>query len=268
MSGDLTGLERAVEIVAESRYVVAMTGAGISVESGIPTFRGEDGIWSRHGEPRADSYGAWLADPAGWWQGETQRRSEPWIVELREALRSARPNAGHGALASMERLGVVRSVITQNIDGLHQEAGSENVIEFHGSRHKMRCIDCGIRTPRKTLFFDAPPAPCAECGGRVKFDSVLFGEPIPAHTLATARIEADSADCVLVIGTSTAVKPAGGLPRIAAANGARLIEVNPSVTPLSGSCDAVIRMAAATALPHLARALSGLAASKPDPSRE
>jgi NAD-dependent deacetylase len=252
----LDSIVAAADLIRDSKYVVAMSGAGMSVESGIPTFRGADGIWSRHGQPSANSYAEWLADPDAFWFSERRRRVEPWVVELRAALRQAKPNDGHVALAQMECSGRVMSVITQNIDGLHQDAGSVNVIEIHGSRHKMRCVDCDDRTPRTALFIDSPPPPCGECGGWVKFDSVLFGEPIPQATLRAAQAESDKADCVIVIGTSTTVKPAGGLPRIAKANGATLIEINSSETPLTRSCDAVIRDTAASALPSLLERLS------------
>jgi NAD-dependent deacetylase len=256
MKATVDAVSVAAELIRASKYVVAMTGAGMSVESGIPTFRGADGIWSRHGQPSANSYAEWLDDPDAFWSSERRRRLEPWVVELREALRHAKPNEGHVALAEMEATGRVNSVITQNIDGLHQDAGSMNVIEIHGSRDKMRCVDCGDRTPRKTLFIDSPPPPCEECSGRVKFDSVLFGEPIPKDILQAARSESDKAECVIVIGTSTSVKPAGGLPRIAKANGSKLIEINSSETPLTRSCDAVIRGTAASALPSLLEQLS------------
>lgn len=256
MKATVDAVSAASNLIRASNYVVAITGAGMSVESGIPTFRGTDGIWSRHGQPSANSYIEWLDDPDAFWSSERRRRLEPWVVELREALREAKPNDGHVALAEMEATGRVNSVITQNIDGLHQDAGSVNVIEIHGSRYKMRCVDCGDRTPRKTLFIDSSPPPCEECGGRVKFDSVLFGEPIPRDILQAARAESDKADCVIVIGTSTRVKPAGGLPRIAKANGAMLIEINSSETPLTRSCDAVIRGTAANALPSLLEQLS------------
>ena len=232
-----------------------MTGAGMSVESGIPPFRGSDGIWARHGTPAPDAYSQFLEDPDAFWARQQSRRSEPWIAELRTALDAAKPNPGHAALAEMEDAGSLQAIVTQNIDGLHQDAGSRSVVEIHGSRYKMRCVDCGVRTPREELFMTQAPAPCGSCGGRVKFDSVLFGEPIPDEAMTAARAAADQADCVLVIGTSASVRPAGGLPRIAQANGARLIELNTSETSLSKSCDVVLRGTAAEVLPQLASAL-------------
>lgn len=248
----------AAGIIAASSHVVAMTGAGMSVESGIPTFRGAGGIWSRHGTPAPDAYSQFLQDPDAFWERQHSRRSEPWIAELRTALDAALPNPGHVALAGLEQAGVLQTIVTQNIDGLHQDAGSQAVIEIHGSRYKLRCIDCGSRTPREELFMKQAPPPCETCGGRVKFDSVLFGEPIPEQAMSAARAAADASDCVLVIGTSATVRPAGGLPRIAHANGATLIEVNTSETALSKSCDVVIRGKAAEVLPLLAGAVGAL----------
>ena len=148
-------IAEAASLIASSSHVVAMTGAGMSVESGIPTFRGRDGIWSRHGTPAPDAYSQFLEDPEAFWERQQNRRSEPWIAELRMALSAATPNAGHVALADQEREGPLRTIITQNIDGLHQDAGSQSVVEIHGSRHKLRCVDCGARTPRKELFMFA-----------------------------------------------------------------------------------------------------------------
>lgn len=249
-------LIRAAELMAGSRYVVAVTGAGMSVESGIPTFRGEGGLWARLGGPAHDQYQRFLADPDAYWRREIARSIEPYVIELRRTVASALPNEGHRALARLQSVGVVRAVITQNIDGLHQAAGSCDVVELHGSRHRMRCIDCGDRSPRESLFPSRPPAPCARCGGRVKFDSVLFGEPIPPPVLEEARARTEKADCMVVIGTSATVRPAGGLPRIARANGARLIEVNPNETGLTSVCDVALRGTAATVLPGLADAIS------------
>ena len=179
---------------------------------------------------------------------------------MRQSVRDARPNPGHDALAEMEQAGWIRSLITQNIDGLHTDAGTQNIVEIHGSRRFLRCIECENRTPRADLFARQPALPCTKCGGAVKYDSVLFGEPIPPKALASARAETDRADCVLVIGSSSTVRPAGGLPRIAHANGATLIEINTSDTRLTPECDVVIRASAATVLPNLMAELQRLSA--------
>ena len=255
-----TSVGAAARLIATSEYVVAMTGAGISVESGIPPFHGPDGLWTRHGTPSGNGYQSFLEDPAAWWRREMKRAVEPWVAELRESVRNARPNPGHEALVEMERAGWIRSLITQNIDGLHTDAGTQNIVEIHGSRRFLRCVECENRSPRPDLFARQPAPPCAICGGPVKYDSVLFGEPIPPKVLASARAETDRADCVVVIGSSSTVRPAGGLPRIAHANGATLIEINTSDTRLTSDCDVVIRASAATALPDLLAELQKLSA--------
>ena len=257
-----TSVGAAALLIATSEYVVAMTGAGISVESGIPPFHGPDGLWTRHGTPSGNGYQSFLEDPAAWWRREMERAVEPWVAELRESIRNARPNPGHEALVEMERAVWVRSLITQNIDGLHTDAGTQNIVEIHGSRRFLRCVECENRTPRPDLFARQPAPPCAICGGPVKYDSVLFGEPIPPKVLASARAETDRADCVVVIGSSSTVRPAGGLPRIAHANGATLIEINTSDTRLTSDCDVVIRASAATALPDLLAELQKLSARR------
>jgi NAD-dependent deacetylase len=256
MDNQAVAIGLAADLLASSRHAVVMTGAGMSVESGIPTFRGVDGLWARLGGPDHDQYQRFLADPQAYWKRELERSVEPYVVELRRSVAAAGPNDGHRALARLEEIGVLRTVITQNIDGLHQRAGSRQVVELHGSRYKMRCVDCGDRTPREDLFLSKAPSPCARCGGRVKFDSVLFGEPIPRAVLEEARAVTDRADCVLVVGTSATVRPAGGLPRIARANGARLVELNPNKTGITPLCDPAICGTAATVLPLLAAAVS------------
>lgn len=243
-----------------------MTGAGISVESGIPPFRGPGGLWTKHGAPSQNGYQSFLKDPAAWWRREVERAVEPWVAELRRSVRNARPNPGHTALAEMESAGFVRAVITQNIDGLHSDAGTENIVEIHGSRRYLRCVECGDRTPRVSLFATEPAPPCGACGGPVKYDSVLFGEPIPPRVLQSAREETNRADCVIVVGSSSTVRPAGGLPRIARANGAILIEVNTSDTRLTPVCDVVIQAPAARALPALLAELRGMAEPEPGTS--
>ncbi len=175
-----------------SRYVIALVGAGISVESGIPPFRGKGGLWTKHGEPAMDGYERFLADPAAHWRQMLARRASD--DEFSQALREARPNAAHVALARLESMGVLRHTISQNIDNLHFEAGSIAVTEIHGNRTKVRCIDCGARwlwsdfiAEHPALTPDAGGAPtCAQCGGVVKGDTVMFGEPIRVRSWLNA----------------------------------------------------------------------------------
>ncbi len=248
-----TALEAAAQAIASSRHTVVMTGAGLSAESGIPTFRGDDGLWAKFGEPRMDGFQKFLKEPHGWWRREVTQTQDPYVLELRRALEQAQPNPAHFALASLEKAGVIKTVVSQNVDGLEERAGLTRLIEVHGNRSKFRCLGCGRRTPRDTFIppADLPP-PCGQCGGIVKYDSVMFGEPVPPERMAAARAEIDRADCVVAIGTSATVRPASGLLWVAESQGATLIEVNPHETKLTGVCDIVVRASAVEALVELA----------------
>jgi NAD-dependent deacetylase len=241
-------LERAADIIAASSYMIALVGAGLSKESGIPTFRGGDGLWDKHGEPPMDGYQRFLQDPAQWW---ADRLAEHSRNEFATALDGAKPNAGHLAMAGMERAGLLKHIITQNIDDLHAQAGSVSVTEIHGNRTKMRCIDCARRWPRGGFVSDEVPPRCPDCSGLVKSDTVMFGEPIPRDALERCFAEAQQADAVLLVGTSAVVYPAAEFPMIAYRNGAKLIEVNPQETPLTELCAATLRAPAGEALPEL-----------------
>ena len=246
-----------------------MTGAGMSVESGIPPFRGTGGLWTKYGTPPMDGYRQFKADPAAYWQRQINAKIDDHILELREALRNAKPHAGHFALAEMVERGYVKSVITQNIDGLDIKAGiGDALIEIHGNRSRLRCIECSKRTDLNDFVPLFVPDPCDECGAPVKFDAVMFGEPIVPAVMAAARQQIDLADCVLAIGTSATVRPASGLLWVAKHRSkgdrlnrapkpqdAKLIEINPNPTKLSGICDVVVRITAKTGVPALLEAL-------------
>jgi NAD-dependent deacetylase len=253
-----TQLDLAARIVADSSYVIALVGAGISKESGIPTFRGGDGLWDKHGEPPMDGYQRFLEDPAAWWAQRLAEQEK--MSEFSKAIDEARPNAGHLALAEMERAGFLKHVITQNIDNLHQLAGSTAITEIHGNRTKQRCIECSRRWPREEFLSDEVPPRCPDCGGLVKNDTVMFGEPIPRDALEACHEQAQRADAVLLIGTSAVVYPAAEYPAIVYRRGGRLIEVNPQETGYSDVCAAVLRAPSGEALPALlerVRALGG-----------
>jgi NAD-dependent deacetylase len=248
--------EKIASILRESKYVVGMTGAGMSVESGIPPFRGADGLWTKYGTPPMDGYSQFKNDPDGWWNRRTNEKIDAHILELRDALKNAEPHAGHYALAGLEKQGALQSLITQNIDALDEKAGLQNLIEIHGNRTKLRCIECGDRVSLGDFVPLFAPDPCDECGGLVKFDTVMFGEPIPDDVMAQARAEIDKADCVLAIGTSATVRPASGLLWIAQAAGAMIIEINPSATKLTPLCEVSLRSTAGIALPMLLEIMS------------
>ncbi len=246
---DQEQLQTAAQIVAESAYLIALVGAGLSKESGIPTFRGGDGLWDKHGEPPMDGYQRFLADPEQWWAERLAQRES--MSEFTKAIEEARPNAGHIAMAEMERAGLLKHIITQNIDDLHAQAGSSAVTEIHGNRTKMRCVGCGRRWRREEFVSEIVPPRCPDCGGLVKSDTVMFGEPIPHDALESCYEHAQRADAVLLVGTSAVVYPAAEFPAIAYRRGARLIEVNPQETPLTQLCSAVLRAPSGEALPQL-----------------
>lgn len=257
LNGDLrSDVKRIAAIMRDASYVVAMTGAGMSVESGIPPFRGVDGLWTKHGTPPMNGYSQFMEDPAGWWNQRANEKIDAHILELRNALTRAEPHSGHFALAGMEQVGVLKSVVTQNIDGLDEKAGLKNLVEIHGNRKKLRCIGCGDRIDLGEVVPLFAPDPCALCGGVVKFDTVMFGEPIPDDVMKIARAEIDRADCVLAIGTSATVRPASGLLWIAESSGATIIEINPAETKLTPLTKVSLRSTAGEALPALLEALS------------
>lgn len=209
--------QAAMEIIAARGTTIALTGAGISVGSGIPPFRGTGGLWEKYDPEEYATITAFRINPGKVWQ---------MLKEFKEVIEQARPNAAHLALARLEQLGFLRSVITQNVDGLHQEAGNSRVIEFHGNNRVVTCLQCGTRYPSRKLVLDTLPPYCS-CGGVLKPEMVFFGEPIPSEALSRAYEEASSCRVVLVIGTSAQVQPAASIPFMARRAGAKIIEVNP-----------------------------------------
>jgi NAD-dependent protein deacetylase/lipoamidase len=227
-------IARAAALLRGTRSSVALTGAGLSVESGIPPFRGPGGLWTKYGEPPMDGYQRFLRDPARAWQ-ERLNPTEHWARGLRETLDAARPNAGHLALAELERRGLLDCVITQNIDDLHRQAGSRALLEIHGNHRWLRCIECQRRFDPAELPIDPEHLPplCPACGGWVKGDTVQFGEPIPPDVLRRCYAAVESADCMLLVGTSGTVYPAADFPLEVLRRGGVLIEVNPHSSDLS-----------------------------------
>ncbi len=225
--------------VESARSVVAFTGAGVSTESGIPDFRSPGGLWSRM---KPVYFRDFLEDPA--------ERARYWRfkTESRPVLLAARPNGAHHALARLEERGRLACVITQNIDGLHQAAGSRSVLELHGTDHRVTCLSCGRETPPDEAFRrfestgDAPA--CATCGGWLKVATISFGQPLDPVVLDEARRRAAEADLFLAVGTSLQVVPAASLPKVALRSGARLVIVNRTETPCDDVAALVVRAAA------------------------
>jgi NAD-dependent deacetylase len=236
-------IERAAELLLASRKAVAVTGAGVSTESGIPDFRSRGGLWSRFDPMEYGTLGAFRLDPEKVWQ---------MLGELLGIV-SAEPNAGHRAMARLEEHGVLKGIITQNIDGLHQKAGSKNVIEFHGSLDTFSCLTCGAVHPlARVLDLPLPPR-CQDCGTILKPDIVFFDEQIPPGVLArTDELLAD-ADVMIVAGTSCQVVPASFLPGIVHSRGGKIIEIN-LAPALAGMAEVVLQGRFAEEMEALLRA--------------
>jgi NAD-dependent deacetylase len=237
--------------IREADSVVGMTGAGVSTASGIPDFRSEDGIWAEY-DPMDFHISRFEADPEGFW---TER------VELVEDLfgDGFQPNAAHEALAALEADGHLDALVTQNIDGLHQDAGSEEVIEVHGNGQRVSCYDCS-RTFEADGVLDrvragAVPPRCPNCEGLLKPDVVLFGEQLPEYPLFRAQSLAERADVFLVVGSSLTVEPAASFPRTAAEAGATLCIVNLDRTDLSDRAEYDFRADVTEVLPALSEAV-------------
>ena len=219
-------VQLAAKALAAAQQTIALTGAGISVESGIPPFRGKGGLWEKIDPMKYAHISAFERDPAEVWR--------VLFIGLRTDLEKARPNEGHRGLFRLEQLGVLSTIITQNIDGLHQVAGSGDVIEFHGSFARLYCMACGAGIEPGRVDLDALPPQC-RCGGVLRPDVVMFGEAINPDHLQRAQMLASACDAMLVVGTSATVEPAAYLPVIAKRSGATVVEINPDRTPLSDS---------------------------------
>jgi len=220
--------------------VVVLTGAGISAESGVPTFRGEGGLWRNYRPEQLATPEAFHRDPALVWE---------WYDWRRGLIGSCAPNAAHETLAEMEAALADFTLITQNVDGLHQAAGSRNMLELHGNIWRIRCVACGRTMENHQVPMPQSPPRCSECGGLLRPDVVWFGESLPPAVLDSAWAAAARCRSMLVIGTSAVVQPAASLPLVAQRNSAQLIEINPAETPLSVYAHQVLRGPAAEVLP-------------------
>ena len=243
-------LERAAELVSGSRRGLAFTGAGISQESGIRTYRGAGGLWNTS-SPRSASIDFFMGDPAAYWEIARDRGA---------TLLAARPNPAHDALVTLERRGHLEAVVTQNVDGLHLLAGSKEVLELHGNGREVVCLDCGRREPRAQvqarLDEEMPPL-CHACGGNhMKPAAVFFGEAMPERATARAFDLAGRCDLMLVVGSSLAVYPAAQVPLVAYEAGAPLVIVNAEPTPFDELATVSIRGRAGEVLPEIVRLAS------------
>jgi NAD-dependent deacetylase len=238
-------VEQTAEWLRAAGRVAVLTGAGVSAESGIATFRGHGGLWEGHRAEEVATPQAFLADPEMVWRFYHFRRRK---------LLECRPNPAHHALAELENLCEHFTLITQNVDNLHRVAGSRTLIELHGNIWIDRCWNCAYETSVNTVSDDPVPA-CPECGGKLRPGVVWFGEMLPPDAIQNAQTAAAQCDVMLVVGTSAVVQPAASLSSFAQYNGAKIVEINPEATPLSHSADLTIPEEAGTAVPAIAAAL-------------
>jgi NAD-dependent deacetylase len=237
-----------LERLDNARLVVAFTGAGMSAESGVATFRSNDGLWTKFKPEELANVDAFLANPQLVWE---------WYQARREVVLHALPNPGHTALAELESLVPKVSVVTQNVDGLHAEAGSTEVIELHGNIRKNFCQRCGARYDDAALLTESMVPECS-CGGKIRPGVVWFGEMLPADAFRLAERRAEGANVLFSIGTSSLVYPAAEIPRIAREWGAYVVEINPEPTPITPYAHESIRGRSGEVLPEIVRQLRGL----------
>lgn len=217
-------IQQAAIALTTARSTIALTGAGISVESGIPPFRGKGGLWEKIDPMTFAHIDAYKRDPENAWK--------VLYRELKDVLDRAKPNDGHLGLSQLETMGLLKTIITQNIDGLHQYSGSKDVIEFHGSFASQHCMVCGKAVASHHISHACLPPRCA-CGGVLRPDVIMFGELISPEHLQRSQMLASTCDVMMVVGTSATVEPAAHLPVIAKRAGATIIEINPEFTPLT-----------------------------------
>ncbi len=238
-------IEEAAKVLAKAKHAVVFTGAGVSAESGIPTFRGRNGLWTRYDPEEVASIDAFRRNPKAFWD---------FMRDLMAKV-FAEPNPAHYAIAELEEMGIVKAVITQNVDMLHQKAGSKNVLELHGSMQYVDCLDCGETYTWDYVldYLNRNEVPkCERCGSNyVKPRVVLFGEPLPQDVLYRAMEEAKIADVFMVVGSSLVVYPAAHLPYLARSMGAKMIIVNTEPTIADRIFDIVIHGKAGEILPKI-----------------
>ena len=247
---DQADLDRIAGWIRGANHIVVLTGAGISTESGIPDFRGPNGVWTKNpGAEKTATLPHYL--------GDADVRRQAWLNRLDSPIWTADPNAGHEAIARLEGAAALDLLVTQNIDGLHHAAGSspELVVEIHGNVRETKCMRCGRRGPMAETLdrvrAGEPDPPCLACGGILKSATISFGENLVVADLERAQAAAADCDLFLAIGTSLGVYPAARLPEIAVRAGARLVVMNAEETPFDDVADAVLRDPLGTLLPDL-----------------
>ncbi len=241
-------IEKAARTILKSKLTIALTGAGISVESGIPDFRSKGGLWDRFDPEEYATIYAFTKTPEKVWL---------MLKEMEETVDNAKPNEAHNGLAELERMGLLQTVITQNIDNLHQEAGSRDVIEYHGNSRSLTCLSCNRKYDYKEKKGEYPPK--CECGKILKPDVIFFGEAIPVKAMARSSQLASTCQALLIIGTSAVVSPFNILPRQAKQAGSRIIEINLEKTVLTGHItDIFLQGKASDQVLHVVSTVKGL----------
>ncbi len=241
-------INKVAEIIKASKYCIAFSGAGISVESGIPPFRGELGIWNRY-DPRLLDLSYFYSHPVSSWEA---------IREIfYDFFTEAKPNDAHLVLAELEKSGIIKAVITQNIDNLHYQAGSKRVFEFHGNSQKLKCLDCHLLCDAKDVDLKVIPPKCQKCGGILKPDFIFFGEGIPSEAYHNSFDAARKADVVIILGSTGEVMPACQVPLVAKQNGALIIEINPDCSNFTNQItDFHVKMKAGEAMKAIMQAMN------------
>jgi len=246
-------IESIARDIKSSGHVIAFTGAGISAESGISTYRGQGGIWNKYDPNIYANIDTFLRDPTYYWN---------FFRDVRYPMvKNAQPNPGHRALAELEKMGKLRAVITQNIDELHQQSGSKTVVELHGTTRKYYCLKCHHRFDFDDAYEISGktiPPPCSKCQGMIRPDVIMFGEPLRTDVLRAAFDEAEACDFVLAIGSSLVVYPAADIPARAKRRGAKLAIINKDETPMDEVADHVLREASGSVLPAIVERLGSL----------
>jgi NAD-dependent deacetylase len=243
-------IQQAAEMISQSASTVALTGAGVSTKSGIPDFRGPDGLWTKVDPTKFASINGFLSDPKGWWE---------MALEMAPTIMNAKPNPSHTMLAKLEKMGLIDCLVTQNVDGLHQMAGSKTVLEVHGSLFSATCTVCQIQVNRKYLEKAMKkrqiPVMCPTCGGLLKLDTVFFGEALPQKTLGAAVEAARNCELMLAVGSYLVVYPVATLPTIATQSGAKFIIINQEPTPLDQIADLVFHAEAGETLTQIVKSI-------------
>ncbi|MHA1930522.1 MAG: NAD-dependent protein deacylase [Candidatus Thorarchaeota archaeon] len=231
---------RSIEIINESKYVIAHTGAGISKESNVPTFRGEDGLWRNYDAMELATPSAFARNPKLIWE---------WYAWRQGLIGDCNPNPAHEVLVELEKNGILKSLITQNVDGLHRRAGSQNVLEVHGNLWALKCSSCPHKDRLSSPAVSIPK--CPDCGENLRPDVVWFGEQLDPQIMNGVYQELEKADAILVIGTSALVQPAASFPLAVRQRGGHIIEINVEETPLTPYADVHLPGKAGEVLPRL-----------------